>query len=224
MQIPRHQNHLFVWIKDKKLKFVDATEPLANLAGQDSVKKLIGKNDYQLSWKQIANYAQAIDSRIISGKINNYVNVVETIDVYEKKPDGTVLVKKNDILITKAPLTNQRDKIIGIIGSHVDITGYSLVRKNGYIDNEGNLRLGDFFGNSYLTKRELTVFKLVLLGKSSKVIAKILKLSYRTVEGYIDNIKLKLQCKTKGDIIYTAVNHGLSYIVYDNDPFKIKND
>lgn len=216
MQIPSHQNHLFVWVKDKKLKFVDAAEPLANLAGQDSVKKLVGKNDHQLSWNQIADYAQTIDSKILSGKINNYLNVVETIDVYEKKHDGSVLIKKNDILITKAALTDELGKAIGIIGSHVDITGYSLIKKTGHMDDEGNMHLGEYFGTTYFTKRELTVFRLVLLGKSSKVIAKTLKLSYRTVEGYIENIKIKLQCRTKGDIIYTAVNHGLAYIAYNN--------
>jgi DNA-binding CsgD family transcriptional regulator len=55
-----------------------------------------------------------------------------------------------------------------------------------------------------LTPREVECLKLLLLGKSSKEIAFILKLSTRTVEFYFENIKNKLLCYSKYELFSSA--------------------
>ena len=45
-----------------------------------------------------------------------------------------------------------------------------------------------------LTKREIDCIRLLAIGKSAKEIACYLRISHRTAEGYINNIKYKLQC------------------------------
>lgn len=63
------------------------------------------------------------------------------------------------------------------------------------------LYLGNDCGNVYLTKREVEVLRCTILGYSAKSTAKLLNISFRTVECYIDNIKLKLRCNNKRELI-----------------------
>jgi len=46
--------------------------------------------------------------------------------------------------------------------------------------------------NTNLTKRELDCLNYTIQKKTSKEIAKMLKISYRTVEKYLENIKRKM--------------------------------
>lgn len=48
-------------------------------------------------------------------------------------------------------------------------------------------------------------------GKSCKMIGKILGLSPRTVESYIDHIKLKFGCKLKSEVTGRAIEMGYLY-------------
>lgn len=64
-----------------------------------------------------------------------------------------------------------------------------------------------------LTAREMNVLFYYLRGKTSKAIAKILSISFRTVESYIQTIKSKLDLRTKEEIIEYSLQHGyFSYI------------
>ena len=61
--------------------------------------------------------------------------------------------------------------------------------------------LGKQFQDIYFSKREAECMVYLLKGKSIKAVAKRLNLSPRTVEYYIENMKKKLDCKTKFDLI-----------------------
>ena len=65
--------------------------------------------------------------------------------------------------------------------------------------------LTDFFSESSirLSKQENSCLKGILAGKSAKVIARELGLSFRTVEYYIDNIKKKSGCRNRFEIFKT---------------------
>jgi DNA-binding CsgD family transcriptional regulator len=52
-----------------------------------------------------------------------------------------------------------------------------------------------------LSKREIDCLLLVIEGKIAKQISYILGLKLRTVESYLENIKLKTNCRTKMDLI-----------------------
>jgi DNA-binding CsgD family transcriptional regulator len=54
---------------------------------------------------------------------------------------------------------------------------------------------------TYFTKREAECMVLLLRGKTINSVANILKLSPRTVEYYIKNMKSKLGCRTKFELI-----------------------
>ncbi|EKE01973.1 MAG: LuxR family transcriptional regulator [uncultured bacterium] len=61
--------------------------------------------------------------------------------------------------------------------------------------------LGEQYGTIYFTKREAECMVLLLKGKTINGVATILKLSPRTVEYYIKNMKTKVGCRTKFELI-----------------------
>ena len=63
--------------------------------------------------------------------------------------------------------------------------------------------LGPKFEKTYLTYREATCMLLLLRGKTIYSIADFLGLSYRTVEHYINNIKAKVGCTNRSELIRT---------------------
>lgn len=71
--------------------------------------------------------------------------------------------------------------------------------------------LGGRYKNTYFTKREAQCMVLLLKGKTIARVANSLKLSPRTVEYYIKNMKSKLGCRTKFELID---------LVYDSDFIK----
>jgi DNA-binding CsgD family transcriptional regulator len=64
-------------------------------------------------------------------------------------------------------------------------------------------------GNQHISHREYQCFKLLTQYHSAKDIAKNLKLSFRTVENYINSIKNKLGCRNKKELIQIALNNGV---------------
>ena len=66
--------------------------------------------------------------------------------------------------------------------------------------------LGDRFGRIYFTKREAECMVHLLRGKTIARVALELKLSPRTVEFYLKNMKTKLGCRTKFELIDLVIN------------------
>ena len=52
-----------------------------------------------------------------------------------------------------------------------------------------------------LSQRQLQCAHLLLQGQSGKEMAASLNLSVRTVESYLENMKIKLACRNKADLI-----------------------
>lgn len=53
-----------------------------------------------------------------------------------------------------------------------------------------------------LSHRQLQCAELLVRGKSCKEIAESLSLSPRTVEAYLVNIRIKMSCKNKAELIF----------------------
>lgn len=61
--------------------------------------------------------------------------------------------------------------------------------------------LGDAYPDVYFTSREYDCVTQLLRGKNVKGIAKLYALSPRTVEFYIKNMKIKLECATRDELL-----------------------
>lgn len=198
-------NHLtmYSWIKNRQLKFVYCCENTAEAADEQSPGSMRGKDDKQLIWRDRAEEYLFGEEKALQGKITKHHLFLKT-SVDEKK-----------ILVTKGPLLNKNGRVIGTIGSSIDISKVFLSEKLGSFDAAGRLYLKRNDLNVVLSKAEVLVLRGILQGKSASGIAEKLSRSVRTVEGHIQHIRSKLQCETKGDIIYRAFDLGLLYLFFD---------
>lgn len=198
------QLNIYAWAKDKNYKYLYCNEHFARAAGLDSPNQIVGKSDNQLYWKKFADYYQVDDYGVMQGHLR--INAPEVTDAVKN-------IK--DILVTKSQLVNN-NKCIGVVGSFIDITGRQLINKTGYYDpiNKRYYFDDEVLGNLYLTEREITVFKHILLGYSARQIGEKIKISSKTVESHFESIRIKLQAKNKGEIIATAIQFGLTHILY----------
>lgn len=108
-----------VYWKDINGVFLGCNDSQAQSAGLKTGKDVIGKTDYELSWKDQANVLRETDYEIIStGK-------GKTLEEPSLLADGTLAT----FLTHKVPLKDDKGKIIGILGISVDITARKHVEK-----------------------------------------------------------------------------------------------
>lgn len=88
----------------------------------------------------------------------------------------------------KEPLLGKMGKVIGINGVSMKISESSLIP---------------------LTKQQTTCLTELALGKTHKQIAQQLGLAQKTVEHYLEAVKLKLNCKSRHELIFQAIERGL---------------
>ena len=201
---------LYIFAKDKNLKYLFCNENLAEAAGLDSPSQIIGKTDYDKKKKKHADFYRRGDVKAISGETK--VNIPEI----QSRPKGIA-----NILVTKTQLMDNNENCVGVIGSYVDITGYLLTKKEGKFDlDKQRFYLGEPFCNEYLTRRELEVFRYILYGYTLKKIASLLKISLLTARWYVHNLKIKLQCHSKAEIMSVAIKHGLTYVLEEYKVWK----
>jgi len=102
-----------IFWKDKNLKFLGCNTIFAKDAGKKSPQELIGKDDFQMIWKEQAKIYRDDDTKTInSGKSKlNY-----------EEPQTTPKGDKIWLKTSKMPLTDLQGKTIGILGSYEDIT------------------------------------------------------------------------------------------------------
>lgn len=77
-----------------------------------------------------------------------------------------------------------------------------------------NLRLTGDLEGELLTNKQLGCIIHLIEGKTAKEIAKILGVSYRTIEGHITKLKTRFNCHTKTELISKLLKNGLG--IYSN--------
>jgi DNA-binding CsgD family transcriptional regulator len=118
-----------------------------------------------------------------------------------------------EMITIKFPVYDKDNKIAGVFGIGHFLNRFSFTRAH---------ELG-------LAKRETECLFYILEGKSNKEIAKYMKISFRTVENYVENIKHKLNCSTKSEVILSALkskitNNTKDDIISTNRPVVISKD
>ena len=91
-----------------------------------------------------------------------------------------------------------------------------MARSGGTVDPvTKRVYLGDQFGNEILSFKEARVYFYVLLGFSATQISEEILISKPTVQFHIGNLKKKLQCTSKGDLIAIGVLSGLTHTIFE---------
>ena len=106
-----------VFWKDKNLVYLGCNNIFAQDAGLNEPKDIIGKDDYQMVWRDQAELYRNDDLRVIeSGKSKLLI----------EEPQTTTEGKSITLLTSKIPLLGSNGEIIGVLGTHIDITERKL--------------------------------------------------------------------------------------------------
>lgn len=161
-----------IFIKNIKGQYLWANDFFVQkAAGYQSVNEIIRKQDHQFVWHEYSDNFKNSDKLL--------VETLECITVKERnlRHDGNYV----NIVSKKNPIFDSRDRLVGLIGFCIEIP-VSIGLKN-------------------LSKREYATVALLAQGKTDKEIGKLLDISPRTAETYINNAKIKLKVTTRSELI-----------------------
>jgi PAS domain S-box-containing protein len=99
--------------KDRDLRYLGGNTLLAKDAGLNRPEELIGKTDFDLSWKDQAELYRADDRRVMDADAPKLA-----YDEPQTTPDGRQIWLRT----SKAPLRDADNKVIGMLGIYDDIT------------------------------------------------------------------------------------------------------
>ena len=102
-----------VFWKDRDSRYLGCNEAFAHLAGLQRPEELIGKDDYALVWRKVADQYQRDDAHVMSSGTPK-LNIIESM-VME---DGATTWLET----SKVPLRDAQGQVIGVLGVFRDIT------------------------------------------------------------------------------------------------------
>jgi two-component system aerobic respiration control sensor histidine kinase ArcB len=107
------------WWKDINGRYKGCNDAVAKLLGLNSAADIIGKTDYELPWAEQADELVKNDQDVMQR------GIPERREEVVRAKDGKVLI----FLVTKVPLRNEEGRVIGTIGSSVDITEQKSIER-----------------------------------------------------------------------------------------------
>lgn len=147
---------------------------------------------------------------------NHHILQTKQLTIYEE--EGSRLDDLSfSCLSFKFPVFDSQDKIIGVFGISAlmdpslfkGAEGLSVsmnrIIQTGLISPSKNIMPGFHINEIYFSKQEIKCLRLLVTGKTIKLIGQQMSLSPRTVESYLENIKRKLNVKTKSELIEKVI-------------------
>jgi diguanylate cyclase (GGDEF)-like protein/PAS domain S-box-containing protein len=102
-----------IFWKDKNLVYLGCNTPFARDAGFTRPEDIIGKDDYQMGWRDQAELYRAADRQVIESGRGKLL-----IDEPQTTPDGKTIT----LLTSKVPLRNPDGDVFGVLGTYMDVT------------------------------------------------------------------------------------------------------
>lgn len=187
-------NHC-VFLKNRDGTYQWVNEQFAKIAGIPS-DKIVGLTDNDLIWNAQAEYFRTTELSVLEGE--SFCNIERTIT-------GAQGVTK--IILSLSPYRSDTGEILGVIGNFFNCAQqFFIVQSNGTFQNN---RFFLEFTNQWLTTEELRVLYYVFQGFTAKKIAEKTNKSVRTADYHLENIKNKMGCQKKDEIIEVAMRHGI---------------
>ncbi|MDR1243891.1 MAG: PAS domain-containing protein [Endomicrobium sp.] len=164
-----------IYWKDVTGVYFGCNQMEAEILGLNSPDEIIGKTDYDLSWKYIAGVLKNTDQRIMKSRISEELIESGTI------ADGRTLI----MLTKKSPLYDDKNNVIGVIGVSVDITDR---KKAEELENKLKLQESLYSISKQVAHdivsplSSLKMVQFMSANKLSKDEKKILDLSIKSIE------------------------------------------
>jgi DNA-binding CsgD family transcriptional regulator len=166
-----------VYWKDLEGCFLGCNDKVAMSTSLPSRHALIGKTDYDLPVsKEDVVKARLNDERVI---IERKALEFRETAIYNKI--------KTVYLTMKTPLYNHDGKMVGVLG---------LSRV---------LQQEQWEGDDQLTDRQEECLTYLVCGYSAKQISQLMNLAPKTIQNHLDNIKAKLGCGRRSELIVKAL-------------------
>jgi PAS domain S-box-containing protein len=102
-----------VFWKDKNLFYLGCNTAFARDAGFAHSKDIIGKDDYQMGWREQAELYRSDDRQVIESGGSKFL-----IEEPQTTAEGNTIT----LLTSKMPLLSSHGEIIGVLGTYMDIT------------------------------------------------------------------------------------------------------
>ncbi len=186
------------YFDDLDITIQRTNEHNAEACGYDSAKEGVGKTLFDIFDDSAANLIFNKDKEMLQANRMHFA-------------EETALCKDDiqyQALSVKFPWYGDDNCIIGMMGFSIVLGKQPLaeslaqITQLGLLNNTSSSILpGLEIDNQYLSKRESECLRLTVRGKSAKQIAIELEISRRTVEEYLNNIKLKLGVFSKSELI-----------------------
>ncbi len=135
-----------IFWKDNNLRYLGCNKAFAQDAGKNSPSELIGKDDFDMGWKDQAELYREDDKNVISTGVSK-INYEEP----QTTPEG----KKIWLITNKVPLTSNTEEIKGVLGTYLNITDLKLAEDELKTKNKELELL-----NSSMIDRELKMVEL----------------------------------------------------------------
>lgn len=100
------------WL-DRDFKFRGANRIFLRDCGFGSIEQLIGRNDFDMPWKDQATHCREADLQVMNHRVR-----ISDYDEFLTKGDGSTVWVRS----TKVPLINDADEVVGIFCCYEDIT------------------------------------------------------------------------------------------------------
>lgn len=199
-----------VW-KNMESVYLQTNTNTARLLGFQKPEELIGITDYDLRCKA----ADAADL------------FIEEDQKAQRSPMPLSLIcissyaneQMKALLANKSLFFDEDKKPLGTVAHAVELSPGILKDMHFLLDDHmryGSQKkhfssvycLNNSYGEIKLSMRQAQCLFYVLRGKTNKHIAKILQLSNRTIESYLDNLKIKMNCSNKAELIEKSIDLG----------------
>lgn len=182
--------NIFVMNTDSQMVLMN--EELVAFAEFDSLKSALGTSVFDLAAKEVADRVRGNDLEVMRlAKLRFYEEdaITKTGDLFQS-------------LTIKMPCYNVDNKINGVAGCSIILGKHSVSKSIVHLEQLGFIeKKSGPYSDLYFSQRELQCLRWTARGKTAKQIARILNLSHRTIEVYLENIKTKLNVKTKNELI-----------------------
>jgi DNA-binding CsgD family transcriptional regulator len=171
----------------------------AQICGFDSEGSALGKTAFDFMVEKSANEAVLFDREVFTTRQTKMVDqeMVNQAEMYSK------------LLSIRSPLFDYHNNLVGLVGFSIVLNVHSLAESVSKLANLGILKsTKPFHPSKKLSSQQSACAKLLLEGHSYKRIAAHLGLSPRTVETYIEQLKIKLNCRNKAELISKLITEG----------------
>jgi len=202
------------WEKDLNSIFVRSNNVSAQIIGFKNAEEMQGKNDSQMRCRaaEFAEIFQQQDRLVIEHR-----KPLQFLELISFADDQWRLS-----IVTKIPQIRM-GHLLGTQGSAIDVTAILPKLSSLFTISNTRFKRASQRQQSYffdcdiyeinLSERQSECLFFLLRGKNVKEISQFLNLSPRTIEDYVNQLKLKFNCSSKGELIEKAIDHGYIYMI-----------